>query len=199
MTFRTNLFQEHRMQKLTSLSNAPRTATDSRELPASKSGLLMTGLALGAAWFALAGHENPVSWILGLPTILAATWAYHRLSSPTKTGLTASGILRLVPTFVWESFRGGVDVASRVLRVRPNLNPGLFEYRLSLSSPSARVLFVDLISLLPGTLSADVRGNRVRIHALDTSQVSTDEIERLERLVAAVFGQSFPDKETGAK
>jgi multicomponent Na+:H+ antiporter subunit E len=85
-------------------------------------------------------------------------------------------------------------VAHRVLRPRPKINPGLFDYGLNLSAPSARVFFVDLVSLLPGTLSADIRGDRMRIHTLDLSRDSVTELGRLERRVAAVFGQSLPDK-----
>jgi multicomponent Na+:H+ antiporter subunit E len=104
------------------------------------------------------------------------------------------GILQLLPVFFWESFRGGFDVARQVLRRRPKINPGLFDYRLNLSSASARVFFVDLVSLLPGTLSADIRGDRMRIHALDLKQDSVTELGRLERRVAAVFGQTLPDE-----
>jgi multicomponent Na+:H+ antiporter subunit E len=151
-------------------------------------------LALSALWVALAGYEDWASWLIGLPTILAAAWSYSRLSLGRNNRVSMVGVLQLLPVFFWESFRGGFDVARRVLRLRPKINPGLFDYRLNLSSSSARVFFVDLVSLLPGTLSADIRGDRMRIHTLDLTQNSVTELGRLERRVAAVFGQTLPDK-----
>ena len=156
--------------------------------------LLIAGLFLSCLWVTLAGYEDPMSWVIGLPTVIVATWSYSRLSPRRSGRVSMIGVLRLLPVFFWESFRGGFDVAQRVLRLRPKINPGLFDYRLNLSSTSARVFFVDLVSLLPGTLSADIRGDRMRIHALDLSQDSVTELWRLERRVAAVFCQTLPDE-----
>jgi len=135
-----------------------------------------------------------MSWVIGLPTVIVATWSYSRLSprQSSRVSLSLTGVLQILPMFLWESFKGGFDVARRVLRFRPNIDPGLFEYRVMLSSMSARVFFVDLVSLLPGTLSADIHGDRMRIHTLDLGLDSVIELGRLERRVAAVFGQSLP-------
>jgi multicomponent Na+:H+ antiporter subunit E len=156
--------------------------------------VVINGLLITTLWVAFAGYEDPMSWIIGFPTVIAATWSRNNLSPRRNGGISIAGILRLLPVFLWESFKGGFDVARRVLRLRLEINPGLFDYRLNLSSTSARVLFVDLVSLLPGTLSADIRGDLMRIHALDLDQDSVTELGRLERRVAAVFGQSLPDK-----
>jgi len=169
-------------------------STDDRSELSSRTKVLINGLLLSALWVAFAGYEDPMSWVIGLPTVIAATWSHNNLSSRQNGGASIAGILRLLPVFLWESFKGGFDVARRVLRLRLEINPGLFDYRLNLCSTSARVLYVDLVSLMPGTLSADLRGDLMRIHALDLRRDSVTELRRLERQVAAVFGQSMPDK-----
>jgi multicomponent Na+:H+ antiporter subunit E len=151
-------------------------------------------LALSAVWVTLAGYEDPTSWVIGLPTVIAATWSDRKLSPRRNGRVSVVGVLRLIPVFFWESFRGGFDVTRRVLRLRPKVNPGVFDYKLYLSSSSARVAFVDLVSLLPGTLSADIRDDRMRVHTLDLGQDSITELGRLERRVAAIFGQTVPDE-----
>ncbi len=96
-------------------------------------------------------------------------------------------VAQFVPLFFWESFKGGIDVARRVVGPRLDVEPGFFDYRLELTLPSARVFFVDVVSLLPGTLSADMHGDTLRVHALDRSVDTAGELRRLECHVAAIF------------
>jgi len=100
----------------------------------------------------------------------------------------------LLPVFIWESFRGAIDVARRVIGWQLDVEPGVFDYQLRLAAPFERILFVVLVSLLPGTLSADMQGSQMRIHTLDLRADVTAELDRLERLVAACFGQSLADR-----
>jgi len=176
----------------TSMTNDS-TALDDGQEPAPLPRLVVTVL-LGALWAAFAGLEDPASWIIGVPAVVAASWSRSSLSPRRSVRVSFAGILRLLPVFFWESLRGGGDVAWRVLRLRPKINPGLIDYKLTLDSTSARVFFIDLVSLLPGTLSADIRGDRMRIHALDLDQDSVTELGRLERRVAAVFDSALPEK-----
>jgi multicomponent Na+:H+ antiporter subunit E len=63
---------------------------------------------------------------------------------------------------------------------------------MTLESASARVFFVNLVSLVPGTLSADIRGDRLLVHTLGSSQDTATELGRMERYVAEIFGGSIP-------
>jgi multicomponent Na+:H+ antiporter subunit E len=99
----------------------------------------------------------------------------------------------LLPLFLRESFRGGLDVTRRVIGRRLDVEPGVFDYRLRLAAPSGRVLFAGLVSLLPGTLSADLEGDRVRIHTLDLRLDAASDLDRLEKRVASCFGDYLPD------
>ena len=177
----------------TILHTALRTGDD-RLKSQSKPRLLLTGLVFGAIWLILAGPEDPSSWIIGLPAVVAAAWCYDALSPGRGSRLSVSGLAKLVPVFFWESFKGGIDVARRVVGPRVNVDPGFFDYRLEVKQPSARVFFVDLVSLLPGTLSADMQGDTLTVHTLDQSADAVAELQRLEQLVAAVFreGKAAP-------
>jgi multicomponent Na+:H+ antiporter subunit E len=140
------------------------------------------------------GSGDPGSWIIGLPAVLAAVWARHRLAPTPGRGLSLIGALRFLPVFFIESFKGGLDVAWRVLGPRLRVEPGLLTYRLSLGSRAARILFVDLVSLLPGTLSADLEDDTLVVHALDCRVDVAPELARLERHVARLFGERLPDQ-----
>ena len=62
---------------------------------------------------------------------------------------------------------GGVDIAARAMSLRPVLTPDLIACRLALASTRERVTLPDLVSLLPGTLSADLQGIDLTARALD--------------------------------
>ena len=155
-------------------------------------GLLVWAIFTGL-WLVFAGIADPTSWIVGLPAIAAATWAFvARRRTGAQTRLSPLALLRLIPVFLIDSFRGGFDVTRRVLGLGLDVDPGLTDYRLRLRTPASRVLFIDLVSLLPGTFSADLDGDRLRVHALSLSTYSRAELERLEQRVGACFGEMLP-------
>nr|WP_281349798.1 Na+/H+ antiporter subunit E [Marichromatium bheemlicum] len=137
-------------------------------------------------WSILAGTD-PASWVIGIPTVLLATYLSLSLSSPARRRPRLLALLRFLPYFLGQSLRGGLDVALRVLSPQLRIDPGFVDYRTQLTDPAARVLFLDTISLLPGTLGADIRRQWVRVHALDISSDVRPELVELERRIAALF------------
>jgi multicomponent Na+:H+ antiporter subunit E len=55
------------------------------------------------------------------------------------------------------------------------------------------VLLADVISLLPGTLTVDLRGDLVLLHGLDVGPGLAAEVRDLERRVAALHGLPWPE------
>jgi multicomponent Na+:H+ antiporter subunit E len=139
--------------------------------------------------------SDPGSWIIGAPAVLFASWVSLRLRAaavgPDRNGMRLGGLLRFAPFFAIESIRGGLDVAQRVMRPQLRINPGFQSYRPRLSDPIARVVFLDSISLLPGTLSADMREGVIQVHALDARSDLAPELARLERRIADLFGEQL--------
>ncbi|MET0072516.1 MAG: Na+/H+ antiporter subunit E [Candidatus Thiodiazotropha sp.] len=148
-----------------------------------------TALGLSAlTWFLLTGSDWK-SWLVGLPVVVLASWSILRLRGPAGGRFDLMGLLRFLPYFVRESVLGGIDVVSRVMHPTMRIAPGFFDYRMQLTQSSARLLFVNSLSLLPGTLAADLDGDTLRIHALDRGLDLKGELVRLERMVAAVYGE----------
>jgi multicomponent Na+:H+ antiporter subunit E len=141
-------------------------------------------------WLTLVGPDL-ASWIIGGPFVVGATLASLKLSEPRDRTLSLVSLAGFVPYFLRESLRGGLDVAARVLLPRLRVRPGNQTYRVRLQSPQARLVFVNTISLLPGTLSADLRGNLATVHALDVGTEVLEDLTALERRVAALFGESL--------
>ena len=87
-----------------------------------------------------------------------------------------------------QSLRGGFDTAWRALQPQQQVAPGFVDYRIQLPAGPAQLLFINVISLLPGTLSAELRGDVVIIHVLSTDTFSLADLQQCEQRVAALFG-----------
>lgn len=127
------------------------------------------------------------SWQVGLPAILTAIYIYYRLSPPKYTRLSLGGLVIYALCFLKLSITGGIDVAWRTYHPQLPLNPAMIEYPLRLTSLAARNLFVCTVSLLPGTLSAELGDNILFVHVLDVGRPFKQELKIIEDRVAAVF------------
>lgn len=147
--------------------------------------------AYAVLWWLLSGGQVD-SWVVGAPSVLAATGLSMWLAPRRGWRWTAGGLLRFVVYFGRASLGGGLDVAWRSLHPRLPIDPQLISYSVRLPAGTARVFFVNVISLCPGTLSADLRGENLRVHVLDGRQPTGRQLADLERVVGALFGCELP-------
>jgi len=140
--------------------------------------LIVRALGFAFFWAILAAGKG---WGVGIPVIcLATAVSFH--SVPVNQWSLA-GLARFLPYFVWNSLRGGVDVAARALNPRLPIDPAVVRYEMRLDSTAARVLMADTVTLLPGTLSADLQGNILLVHVLTASGPFMDTLATLEQRV----------------
>lgn len=153
----------------------------------SRLGFLPLVALVGLWWLLTDGKMS--SWLVGIPVVSAAAWASHRLLGGRLVGLSWLGLARYVAFFVWESVRGGIDVARRVIAPQMRISPGFASHRIRLRHASARLLFANSVSLMPGTLAADLHDDCLEIHALDIGTDFSHELRRVEAVVGRVFGE----------
>jgi multicomponent Na+:H+ antiporter subunit E len=139
---------------------------------------------LAAVWLALNGFDG---WRVGLAAAATAAWLGAVLvpgkSYPWRP-LRAVGFFLF---FIVESVRGAVDVALRAFAPKLRVAPSFRRVKSELPPGQPLTLFVGVISLLPGTLSVDLREQRgeVVVHLLVPSGI--DSVARLEQKVAWLF------------
>ena len=132
---------------------------------------------------------NTSAWLVGLPTVLLTLFVLDRLW-PQPRQLWQIQTARLpgfAIWFLWHSLRGGLDVARRALQPRMPLHPGFVRYQLTLEPGPSRVFLVNCLSLLPGTLSAELNGDELILHALDTGADVLAEARRAELRVKKLY------------
>lgn len=96
-------------------------------------------------------------------------------------------LLKFLAHFVRSSLRGGVDVALRAMRPDLPVESVFIRRRIRVEHGQPRTLLVSSISLMPGTLTADVEGDEIELHLLDASMEG--EVDELEARVDALFAR----------
>lgn len=155
---------------------------------------LVRGLVLAVIWWAIVEGDHEAWWV-GIPVIAAAVVASLWLMPPQRLRLSLVGLLRFLPYFVAQSFLGGLDVTRRALQRRLELAPDIIAHRVRLQSHAPLVLFVNAISLMPGTLSTRFEDGVVHVHALDRRLPIARQLARLERRIAGLYRLSWRPRE----
>ncbi len=147
----------------------------------------VTNLIIFSCLWILISEGRADSWIVGGPVVMLAAVAAVLLATDHDWRLSLIGFLYFSVYFIRSSFLGGLDIARRSLHRRLPINPQLIKYNLRLPSGTPRVFFMNVVNLLPGTVSADVRDSELLVHVIDGTQPIIQELEKLEHLVANLF------------
>ncbi|HDQ41170.1 MAG TPA: cation transporter [Desulfonatronum sp.] len=145
-------------------------------------------LMFGLLWWVLTEGEHPLS-LLGLAGVGSAA-AVSMSVFPAGTWKWRFGpLIRFIPFFLWQSLLGGLDVAYRALRPKVDVQPEVIRHRLVLQQEPARVFFLWVISLLPGTAAVGLHGDETWVHVLDTDLGDPKKLHDLETRIAELFAE----------
>lgn len=137
-------------------------------------------------WISVEGRQD--AWGMGLVAAAAATGVSLVLLPPVKNSVSLGGLLGFLGFFVWQSAKGGVQVAAIALRGRLDLRPTVIELSLGLPPGLPRVLLAGVLGLMPGSAGICLTGDRLRVHVLDEHLPVATEAAALEAHIAQMFG-----------
>ncbi|MGL5837555.1 MAG: Na+/H+ antiporter subunit E [Sphingorhabdus sp.] len=146
-----------------------------------------TVLLLLVIWMTLNRGEVG-SLIVGAPVIVLGIWLSTMVPPQPRWRLRLSAVPGFAFYFVRQTFIGGWDVMMRGFDRELRLDPAFLLYRVRLPDGPARPFFLDVISLLPGTLSAEIQDDHVYVHVIDQRTDTKRELADLERRVGSLFG-----------
>lgn len=144
-------------------------------------------LLLAALWWSLASPRAD-ALLAGGVAVLGGALLHLGLGGRSRFRVRPGAIPGFVPFFLGQMVRGGLDVGRRALHPALPMDPDLILYRTILPEGLPRTFFVNSISLLPGTFSARLRGDRITVHRLDPDIAPEDVLRNLEGRVTALFG-----------
>lgn len=165
--------------------------------------LLFEGLILLAIWLSLSGYFDPFHVGLGVVTVAFVLW----LNRPARAievdperptldplGGTAEAPIRFfrlllyLPWLFWQMLMSGIYVAHLPLARRPRIAPLILRFRSHQPSYTAQVFLGNSITLTPGTLTLDIEGDELTVHAINEHSADALLAGSMARRVAALFG-----------
>lgn len=149
------------------------------------SAIVSRSLLFSIMWWALTDGAVG-SWWIGAPAVVCAVIVSVVLLP--SSGIVWLEVMGFVPFFLWHSLKGGVDVAWRAFHPRMPITPELIEYPLRLPNGLPQVMLVNTVSLLPGTLSADLDGRVLKVHVLDSRGDFLTGLKVLEQRAGRMWG-----------
>jgi multicomponent K+:H+ antiporter subunit E len=129
----------------------------------------LLSLALAIVWPVLNQSWSSGQMLLGVLLAIAVPWFTEPLSAD-KPRLRRPGVaLRLGLTVLKDIVTSNIDVARLILGTEAAIRPGFVWLPLRLSDPHGIVALAGIITMTPGTLSAEITPDRrhLLIHAFN--------------------------------
>jgi len=95
--------------------------------------------------------------------------------------------------FLRELVKSNIDVALRVINPKLPINPGIVKVKTKLKSKIGRIMLANSITLTPGTLTVETKGEYYYIHwidvtAKDVESASKEIVTTFEKYLEVMFG-----------
>jgi multicomponent Na+:H+ antiporter subunit E len=150
---------------------------------------------LTLVWVAVIEVETSVAvYGLGVVPLAVATSLLLTPPAPARGSWPRRAVaaVGLLGWFLWQSVRGGADVARRAVAGPVRLDPVERRYRWRCGSSRVRVAVAGLNGLMPGTLTVAQDEEALTLHVLHHELDTDPQLAQLERRVAAVLGEPVP-------
>ena len=154
-------------------------------------------VALFVLWVIFVGSLDPQELLAGaVVAALVAALSGGLVRSATSKILSPVRILRVlayVGVLAIEIVKANLDMARIVSARRIAIRPGIVKVRTRLTSPIARLVLANSITLTPGTLSVDIAGEDLFVHwvnveAEDMEAATHAIVDAFEKHLEVIFG-----------
>ena len=126
-------------------------------------------LSLTAFWLLMSGIYTPLILFLGAISVIFVLYLTRRMDALDEDVFEFKLKRKHFSYWSWlakEIFKANIDVAKVILSPKMNLSPRLVKVPLSQSNELATVIYANSITLTPGTVSVDIEGDEIIVHAL---------------------------------
>ena len=148
-------------------------------------------LVLYANWLLFSGHFDHLLLSIGFVATLLAVAIALRMEIVDRETYPLPLNLSALMFWVWmarEVIKANVDVARRILSPSLPINPSVILVKASQRTDMGRVTYANSITLTPGTVSVDLQGDTIEVHALTDEAAQTLQEGEMDRRVTAMEG-----------
>ena len=150
-------------------------------------------LVLMAVWLLLSGHYTPLITGFGVVSCLLSALIAYRMdvidheSHPVQLGP------RIIFYWGWllvEIYKANLDVAKCILFPKKYLRPSMFTEKVTQKSDLGKVIYANSITLTPGTVTVDLDGDMIMVHALTKASADGVKSGDMDRRVTVVMEEA---------
>ncbi len=142
-------------------------------------------------WLLLSGIYEPLLIILGVASCAFVALIAHRMDLVDHEGhpihLTWRFLIYL-PWLAWEIVKSNIAVARIIADPKLPISPRVIKVRASQPDELGHVIYANSITLTPGTVSINLEGDDVEVHALAGEFAEGVESGDMDRRVTRVAG-----------
>lgn len=143
-------------------------------------------------WLVLSGHYTPLYIGLGLVSAAVVTWLNRRDEIVSDVVRALPQLLTYAPWLLVQIVRSNLQVARLVLHPRLPIDPVVVRYRTGMRRDLAVATLANSITLTPGTVTVDLDGDELVVHALTPDTAAAVASGEMARRVARVYGEAAP-------
>ena len=147
-------------------------------------------VVLFGIWLLWSGHYTWQLISIGFASCLFVLFLSHRMQIDDDEGAPLLGLrpLLYVPWLIKQIVAANVDVARCVLTPTLPISPVMIRVKADQRSEVGRVVYANSITLTPGTVSVDMQGDEIVVHALTPEAAQFDGTGEMNRRVTALEG-----------
>lgn len=146
-------------------------------------------LVLSVIWLANSGHYGPLLLTFGVVSVLFSAWITHRMDVVDHESLPFHLSRKLPAYYLWLAKNiviSNLDVVRRAWLGRTAISPQFERVPADQRSDLGRVIYANSINLTPGTLSVEVEGKTILVHALSKAGMEQLQGGEMGRRVCAL-------------
>ncbi len=146
---------------------------------------------LAIAWLLWSGHflSQPFLLLLGALSIGFVVWLAERMHIKDAEGAPIGMGLRPVGYLFWlikEVIKSNIEVTRVILDPKLPIHPRMIRVRAGQKTELGRVILANSITLTPGTVSVDMQGDRIWVHALSFEGAEDDLSGDMDRRISSL-------------
>ena len=150
------------------------------------------GAILFGFWLALSGHYTVLITSLGVVSTVLVVYIAHRMDVIDDEGVPLHLVFRVLTYLPWlmkEILVANIAVAKVILSPSLPIRPVIVHYTCHQKTDAGRVIFANSVTLTPGTITTNIQGSDLEIHALTMEDVlQSHEQDEMDAKVAWVEG-----------
>jgi multicomponent Na+:H+ antiporter subunit E len=136
-----------------------------------------TGLLiiLALLWWILSGYTKVLLISLGVVSVLFTAFMAHRMDVVDEESHPLDLSVKLVRYWIyllWQIVISNLQMVKLILSPNPDIDPRIVTSRITQDSELGRVVLGNSVTLTPGTVTLEIRGDLIEAHAINSSAAS---------------------------